>query len=594
MKNTNNIKENKFKNLRVISLSIIVLIFLAAANVSAGMPIVQITQSNLDIYPNLYKQVCTCGGVCCNSTQYCGTDNVCHEKKAIGYSCSNDYECLSGNCLNKLCKAGDACDTNADCKSTTDAAVTKYCGADNTCHSQKPNGEACSANYQCTSNNCYKNTICEPSGFCGEDADCGSGKYCGTDNKCYPKKDNNADCSLDNECKSSHCISGKCLEPTCGTSVCTDAQYCENNACKQKKASGEACKDSAECTDNFCVHNVCRSEAAYCGDGFCDTGESISSCPGDCGECGSGETKDCTAENGCDGTMTCSGGKWSDCVTALKKCADGECLQKTEKCPEDVKSGKKAEADSLMQQAQAALNSGNYETAKQKASDAKEIYTEIGDVNSLNEVNSLITNISNLDKGIFEKIIGAILSPIGIILIIIIILIVIIFFVFKFLGKPAKISLKVNPDHIPANGKTAADIIVRLSNKIGGEVSTKEDIIVDLAAGSGTIKPNRVTILKGKSVGTSAITSSSIPEIVDVTANCPGLEEGKTKVTFTSVSAKFCMHCGAKLIVEGDPCPKCGKLPPSGTDTKVCQNSDCGEVISKQARYCRKCGAAQP
>ena len=71
----------------------------------------------------------------------------CHAKKANGLSCSKPNECLSGNCLGGYCKAGDACDTNADC------ASTKYCGLDYTCHTKKPNGEACTAKYQCTSNN---------------------------------------------------------------------------------------------------------------------------------------------------------------------------------------------------------------------------------------------------------------------------------------------------------------------------------------------------------------------------------------------------------------------------------------------------------
>jgi len=39
-------------------------------------------------------------------------------------------------------------------------------------------------------------------------------------------------------------------------------------------------------------------------------------------------------------------------------------------------------------------------------------------------------------------------------------------------------------------------------------------------------------------------------------------------------------------------CPKCGKQPPGGPDTKTCPN--CGSVINLIAAYCPKCGAAQP
>jgi len=581
MKNINNKKENNFKNLTIMVLSIIILISLAISNTGAFTPIETITLDKTAIY-----KICTCGGVCCTPTQYCES-NVCKPKKEIGYGCANDYECLTGNCLGGTCKAGDACDINADC------ASGKYCGADNTCHGKKPNGEACNANYQCVSNNCYKNTICEEAGFCGEDADCKAGEYCGNDTNCHTKKDNDEICTNDNECKN-RCIEGKCKEPTCGDDVCTNSEYCENNECKPKKAPGEACTGNEACVSNFCVHEICRTEETYCGDGFCDTGESISSCPDDCGECREGDTKTCTASNGCEGTQTCTDAKWSECTTNLKKCENGTCIPETGKCAEEVKADKKAQADSLMQQAQEAVTSGDYETAREKAGDAKEIYEDIGDVNSVSDINSILGNIENLDKNIFEKILGAILSPAGILIIILIILIIILFFAFKFLSNPAKISIKVNPDHIPANGKTSADIIVRILNKIGKETGAKEDIIVELTSGSGEIKPDRVTILKGKSVEKSQVTSSTTPEIVDITGNCEGLTEGKAKVTFTSVSARFCMHCGAKLLAEGEPCPRCGKLPPSGTDTKVCQNADCGEIIPKQARYCRKCGAAQP
>ncbi|MBI4176715.1 MAG: hypothetical protein HY518_05905, partial [Candidatus Aenigmarchaeota archaeon] len=41
------------------------------------------------------------------------------------------------------------------------------------------------------------------------------------------------------------------------------------------------------CSDGFCVHNTCRSAATNCGDGFCDSGETCTSCSGDCGACAS-------------------------------------------------------------------------------------------------------------------------------------------------------------------------------------------------------------------------------------------------------------------------------------------------------------------
>ncbi|HLB72089.1 MAG: hypothetical protein OIN88_13035 [Candidatus Methanoperedens sp.] len=39
-------------------------------------------------------------------------------------------------------------------------------------------------------------------------------------------------------------------------------------------------------------------------------------------------------------------------------------------------------------------------------------------------------------------------------------------------------------------------------------------------------------------------------------------------------------------------CPICDKTPPSGIDTLECRN--CNTVIPSTAKFCDKCGAAQP
>jgi len=52
------------------------------------------------------------------------------------------------------------------------------------------------------------------------------------------------------------------------------------------------------------------------------------------------------------------------------------------------------------------------------------------------------------------------------------------------------------------------------------------------------------------------------------------------------------MHCGTGMTGDALSCPKCGKQPAGGPDTKVCPN--CGAVINIVAAFCPKCGAAQP
>jgi len=58
------------------------------------------------------------------------------------------------------------------------------------------------------------------------------------------------------------------------------------------------------CAGGYCVHNICRSASTYCGDGYCDTGES---CTSDNSACSSGYA--CT--NGCQSTGGSSSGSSS-------------------------------------------------------------------------------------------------------------------------------------------------------------------------------------------------------------------------------------------------------------------------------------------
>ena len=51
------------------------------------------------------------------------------------------------------------------------------------------------------------------------------------------------------------------------------------------QASGATCNVDAACTGGYCVHRTCRSASTYCGDTYCDSGETCSSCSSDCGAC---------------------------------------------------------------------------------------------------------------------------------------------------------------------------------------------------------------------------------------------------------------------------------------------------------------------
>ena len=58
-----------------------------------------------------------------------------------------------------------------------------------------------------------------------------------------------------------------------------------NFTIQEKQSDGVSCSYATSCLGGYCVHNICRSTLTYCGDNYCDTGETCSSCSGDCGTC---------------------------------------------------------------------------------------------------------------------------------------------------------------------------------------------------------------------------------------------------------------------------------------------------------------------
>lgn len=99
----------------------------------------------------------------------------------------------------------------------------------------------------------------------------------------------------------------------------------------------------------------------FCGDGICDSGESCSSCPGDCGSCDTGTDSgsdsgssdnsggsggfmappsggdDDSGEDDCTENWSCTG--WSECISGkqTRTCADSNRCGTTEEKPEEVR-----------------------------------------------------------------------------------------------------------------------------------------------------------------------------------------------------------------------------------------------------------------
>lgn len=76
-----------------------------------------------------------------------------------------------------------------------------------------------------------------------------------------------------------------CPKSYCGDNTCDPDESCSTclQDCGECKASlGEYCSFNSDCESGYCVHEICRSSSTYCGDGYCDSGESRSTCKSDC------------------------------------------------------------------------------------------------------------------------------------------------------------------------------------------------------------------------------------------------------------------------------------------------------------------------
>jgi len=145
------------------------------------------------------------------------------------------------------------------------------------------------------------------------------------------------------------------------------------------------------------------------------------------------------------------------------------------------------------------------------------------------------------------------------------------------------------PPEIPADGKSAANLVIRIKDKSGNILSFLDEKTVNLSTTLGTI-PSPVRVPARSQDIRATLTSGQVSGIATVTATLDQMK-GEATVKFTSLGKRFCMHCGAPMGMDAPNCPACGKTPPSGIDTKACPA--CGAVLPVSALYCDKCGAKQ-
>lgn len=154
----------------------------------------------------------------------------------------------------------------------------------------------------------------------------------------------------------------------------------------------------------------------------------------------------------------------------------------------------------------------------------------------------------------------------------------------------AALKISAEPMELPADGRSTSIITIELLNSEGKPIQAPEDTEVALFATKGSIT-SPVKLREGEVSKIATLTSSLEMGTVSISAESNGMKRASMSLGFVE-KRRYCMRCGTRMSVASNICPKCGKMPPSGVDTKACRN--CGEVMPRVARFCNECGANQP
>ncbi len=222
-----------------------------------------------------------CGDGFCDGLEKCGDANAGFECNADCNTCSNGAICINnsdctsgvcniGFCINGGLPAASPCTTDAACRSGDcfGGLCEDICG-DGFCDGLEKCGDA-NAGLECNAD-CGK---CSNGAICISNNDCTS-SVCNFGICINGNLGNGAVCSTDSACSSGNCLAG----------ICAPAQFCGDLSCN----NGETCSTCAiDC-------GVCP----FCGDFSCNGGETCSSCSFDCGACCSGSGAVCVFNGDC-------------------------------------------------------------------------------------------------------------------------------------------------------------------------------------------------------------------------------------------------------------------------------------------------------
>ena len=267
--------------------------------------------------------------------------------------CTDDQECINGECRPKQTKDDNNCNSecdrnqvcvNGECRPAKDHnanVCVPECNKNEECIDAKCKPKqnqddnvcdpACNEDEECIEGTCkpkqnQDDNVCDPA--CNEDEECVEGV-------CKPKQ-NQEDKVCDPACsEEEECVEGVCK---CGDKICGDHEICLSGICEQntetapgdgedEKVCEKTCEEDTVCIEGECQPIVpviqCEPE---CKDGqFCDKGECKDIPDESCNNCLTGET--CVAGVCMCGKTICSENeecKDNICVK-LDPCADKTC-----------------------------------------------------------------------------------------------------------------------------------------------------------------------------------------------------------------------------------------------------------------------------
>ena len=259
---------------------------------------------------NVYTYVCRNGGCAladdptCNDGEknYDETDVDCGgtcQACKVGKGCKRDNDCSTGKCEDNVCVKNE-CSSDNDCKSSG-GFIMHGCGEGvcMTCSDNQINGDE-------TDVDCGGSCdLCKDGQRCDQDSDCKS-QFCSEAQTCEQKDGtpsptgcaNDLECGEDLRCDNGSCIScfdnkknGDETDTDCGGIICSQCGI------------DKTCKADSDCASNKCGSSgTCEAPAAppvpdTCSNGQKDAGESDVDCGGSCPQCGS--DKYCTVDDDC-------------------------------------------------------------------------------------------------------------------------------------------------------------------------------------------------------------------------------------------------------------------------------------------------------